>query len=179
LPAADFDSDGDVDGADLAKWRTGFGSIGAPTRAQGNTDGDGDVDGADFLFWQRSLVAGGAVQALSSAAQAAAASETEWTAEVVASLAGWQPMTVAGPEKRRESPLLQRIHDLTWDEWSGGAWFKPGAHPIVVDDEGDRETDFGEAKSNSIEEAVWSTSRTIGVAAIMQLDAALKASGGR
>ncbi len=52
---ADFDEDGDVDGADLTKWRAGFGTSGSATHMQGDADGDQDVDGADFLVWQREL----------------------------------------------------------------------------------------------------------------------------
>jgi hypothetical protein len=51
---ADFDGDLDVDHADLASWRGGFGVAGA-AKAQGDADGDLDVDGADFLVWQRQL----------------------------------------------------------------------------------------------------------------------------
>jgi hypothetical protein len=50
---ADFDEDLDVDGADLARWRTNFGA--GTTHMQGDADGDGDADGADFLVWQRQL----------------------------------------------------------------------------------------------------------------------------
>jgi probable HAF family extracellular repeat protein len=53
LPA-DFDENGVVDGGDLMRWRTGFGTTTA-THMQGNADGDQDVDGADFLIWQRQL----------------------------------------------------------------------------------------------------------------------------
>ena len=45
---ADFDTDGDVDDADLAIWRASFGS--GPL---GDADNDGDSDGVDFLAWQR------------------------------------------------------------------------------------------------------------------------------
>jgi hypothetical protein len=48
---ADFNQDGNVDGADLAAWKVGFGS--GTMKAQGDADVDGDVDGADFLAWQR------------------------------------------------------------------------------------------------------------------------------
>jgi hypothetical protein len=53
--AADFDGDGDVDGADLTRWKSGFGTTGTATHMQGDADQDLDVDGADFLMWQRQL----------------------------------------------------------------------------------------------------------------------------
>jgi len=52
--AADFDEDGDVDGDDLANWKTGFGDTTA-VHMDGDADGDQDVDGGDFLAWQRRL----------------------------------------------------------------------------------------------------------------------------
>ncbi|MBA3483220.1 MAG: PEP-CTERM sorting domain-containing protein [Pirellulales bacterium] len=55
LLEADFDEDGDVDGADLVKWRASFGVSAAATHSQGDADGDQDVDGGDFLTWQRQL----------------------------------------------------------------------------------------------------------------------------
>jgi hypothetical protein len=51
--AADFNSDGFVNAADLALWKTGFGKTAAAIRTDGDADQDGDVDGADFLMWQR------------------------------------------------------------------------------------------------------------------------------
>lgn len=48
----DFDSDGDVDGADFVIWQTNFPAAGGHTPATGDADGDGDVDGADFVVWQ-------------------------------------------------------------------------------------------------------------------------------
>jgi hypothetical protein len=50
---ADFDEDGDVDGADLLEWRGNFGVNGFS-----DADDDGDFDGADFLAWQRRLGSG-------------------------------------------------------------------------------------------------------------------------
>jgi hypothetical protein len=47
---ADFDNDGDIDGADLGVWRTAHG-----TTAVGDADGDGDSDGNDLLIWQRNV----------------------------------------------------------------------------------------------------------------------------
>lgn len=50
---ANFDGLGVVDAADLAIWRSNFGT--GTTQAQGDADGDNDVDGRDFLVWQRQL----------------------------------------------------------------------------------------------------------------------------
>ncbi|MBN1851200.1 MAG: hypothetical protein JW829_00690, partial [Pirellulales bacterium] len=45
---ADFNEDRRVDHADLAVWKTSFGS-----NTGGDADGDGDTDGEDFLVWQQ------------------------------------------------------------------------------------------------------------------------------
>ncbi len=50
---ADFDSDDDVDTADLAAWSTRFGMASGAGLADGDADNDQDVDGTDFLAWQR------------------------------------------------------------------------------------------------------------------------------
>ena len=52
LYEADFDADGDVDGADFLRWQLGFGTATGATRLDGDADRDGDVDGGDFLKWQ-------------------------------------------------------------------------------------------------------------------------------
>ncbi|MBX3435048.1 MAG: hypothetical protein KF847_17155 [Pirellulales bacterium] len=49
---ADFDEDGDVDAADLARWQVHYGLVGA-AHMQGDATGDGFVNGSDFLAWQR------------------------------------------------------------------------------------------------------------------------------
>jgi hypothetical protein len=47
----DFDSDGDVDGADFVVWQTNFpGQV--PLGDPRDADGDGDVDGVEFIVWQ-------------------------------------------------------------------------------------------------------------------------------
>jgi hypothetical protein len=51
LPA-DFDSDGEVDGADFVTWQTHFPTASGATEATGDANGDGDVDGDDFTMWQ-------------------------------------------------------------------------------------------------------------------------------
>lgn len=58
--SGDFNNDGMVDGADLAEWKTNFG-----TGPGADADGDGDSDGADFLAWQQNF---GATAAVASAA---------------------------------------------------------------------------------------------------------------
>jgi DNA-binding beta-propeller fold protein YncE len=45
-----FNSDGSIDAADIAAWRTSFGAGSAA-----DADDDGDSDGADLLAWQRGL----------------------------------------------------------------------------------------------------------------------------
>lgn len=45
---ADFDTDGDVDAADLSIWETNYG-----LNALADADGDGSTTGRDFLVWQR------------------------------------------------------------------------------------------------------------------------------
>ena len=49
-PSADFDTDGDVDGADFLAWQRGFGTPNAQ-RADGNSDDDTDTDASDLAAW--------------------------------------------------------------------------------------------------------------------------------
>ncbi len=72
---ADFNTDGNVDGDDLASWEIGYGISSGATRADGDADGDGDVDGHDYLMWQRQ-VGQVALSALSASAQAVPESNT-------------------------------------------------------------------------------------------------------
>ena len=51
-PSADFDADGDVDGADFLSWQRGFGLNGSATPSDGDTDADADVDVDDLSTWQ-------------------------------------------------------------------------------------------------------------------------------
>jgi hypothetical protein len=54
-PSADFDVDGDVDGADFLRWQRGFGASGGATHGQADAELDLDVDGADLGFWKSQL----------------------------------------------------------------------------------------------------------------------------
>lgn len=58
---ADFNLDGNVDGADLSIWKGHFGTATTGGVANGDADGDGKVDGADFLAWQRGFAPPAAV----------------------------------------------------------------------------------------------------------------------
>jgi hypothetical protein len=51
--SADFDGDGDIDGADFLRWQRGSGTTGGATLAMGNADGDADVDGDDLAIWEQ------------------------------------------------------------------------------------------------------------------------------
>lgn len=50
--SADFDGDGDVDGADFLAWQRGFGTLSGATSSQGDANNDGAVDAADLDVWQ-------------------------------------------------------------------------------------------------------------------------------
>ena len=61
----DFTGNNIVDGADLAKWQSGFGINSGAFFPQGDDDFDGDVDGNDFLRWQRNHGFGSSLSVLS------------------------------------------------------------------------------------------------------------------
>jgi hypothetical protein len=48
---ADFDQDGDIDGADFLTWQRNL-QTANPTPAQGDADDDDDVDGDDLAIWE-------------------------------------------------------------------------------------------------------------------------------
>jgi hypothetical protein len=52
---ADFDEDGDVDGADFTILNSSGSIQGTATHRQGDANGDQSVDGMDMLVWQRQL----------------------------------------------------------------------------------------------------------------------------
>jgi len=49
---ADFDVDGDVDGADFLTWQCGLGLAVGATRAEGDANGDSAVDALDLQMWK-------------------------------------------------------------------------------------------------------------------------------
>jgi len=62
---ADFDDDGDVDGADFLAWQRGLGLPG--NNSQGDANGDGLVNAADLGIWQSNYAAAGGALVSSSA----------------------------------------------------------------------------------------------------------------
>ena len=50
--AADFDADGDVDGADFLRWQNAYGTATGATKTQGDANGDAAVNDADFAVWK-------------------------------------------------------------------------------------------------------------------------------
>jgi hypothetical protein len=71
-PSADFDEDGDVDGADFLAWQRGVATTVGADLAEGDADRDGGVDGADLSIWEEQFtsasVTGAAVPEPSAAA---------------------------------------------------------------------------------------------------------------
>jgi hypothetical protein len=59
---ADFDNDGDVDGADFLTWQGRAGQAGDQT--QGDADGNGQVNGADLEIWKTQFGPGGGAAAV-------------------------------------------------------------------------------------------------------------------
>jgi hypothetical protein len=61
---ADFDADGDVDGADFLTWQRGLGTFVAATASAGDADRDGNVTADDLAVWRGQFgSAGGAAVA--------------------------------------------------------------------------------------------------------------------
>lgn len=69
---ADFDGDGDVDGADFLAWQAGFGTTGGATHAQGDANNDGNVNATDLGIWKTQFGTAGAGTSLSAIPEPAA-----------------------------------------------------------------------------------------------------------
>jgi hypothetical protein len=50
--SADFDQDGDIDGADFLAWQEGYGTTGTATLADGDANDDKNVNTTDLEIWQ-------------------------------------------------------------------------------------------------------------------------------
>jgi hypothetical protein len=61
---ADFDEEGDVDGADFLAWQRGLGINGGATLAQGDANYDGTVDDLDLIVWQQQFGTTGVLAAV-------------------------------------------------------------------------------------------------------------------
>jgi autotransporter-associated beta strand protein len=62
---ADFDNDGDVDGADFLTWQRNYGTAGDHTH--GNANGDGVIDGLDLAVWRNQFGVGSPANVTASA----------------------------------------------------------------------------------------------------------------
>ena len=49
---ANFDGDGDIDGADFLTWQQGFGILSGALLSEGDADSNGTVNGADLAVWE-------------------------------------------------------------------------------------------------------------------------------
>jgi len=65
---ADFNSDGQVDGADLLHWQQNIGAAANVTRSLGDATGDGQIDQADLAAWGAQFTAAAPVASPSAAA---------------------------------------------------------------------------------------------------------------
>ncbi len=63
IETADFDSDGDTDGADFLTWQQAVGSAVGASLATGDGNGDGAVDSADLAIWQIGFASSGGLAA--------------------------------------------------------------------------------------------------------------------
>jgi len=61
---ADFDGDGDVDGADFLTWQRGLGLTGQSTNSTGDANASGVVDAADLTVWQTQFGGGSPIAAV-------------------------------------------------------------------------------------------------------------------
>jgi hypothetical protein len=52
VDSADFDDDGDIDGADFLTWQRGLGTTGTATPSQGDANNDGSVTADDLAIWK-------------------------------------------------------------------------------------------------------------------------------
>jgi hypothetical protein len=71
--SADFDADGDVDGADFTIWQRGLGTTGTAQPINGDANGDSNVNAADLAVWQAQFSGAPASAAVSAVPEPASA----------------------------------------------------------------------------------------------------------
>jgi autotransporter-associated beta strand protein len=79
---ADFDDDGDVDGADFLTWQQNVGTSGG--QPQGNANGDAVIDGADLGVWRNQFAGGSSIAAVTAIPEPTAAAVLLAAASAVA-----------------------------------------------------------------------------------------------
>jgi hypothetical protein len=84
---ADFDNDGDVDGADFLTWQRNLGATGQPDKSTGDATGDGNVNAADLAEWQLHFAGAPAEGAAGAVPEPASVS---LTLAALAGIAGWR-----------------------------------------------------------------------------------------
>jgi hypothetical protein len=117
-PSADFNADGEVNGADLLAWQRGVGTTIGARLADGDADRDGDVDAADLEHWK----------AAASADAIKAVPEPESAGFIVPAAGG---LLLAGRRNRTGRRRLE-ASDLS-NEFISGAMLSPvqrGEHAI-------------------------------------------------
>ena len=86
-PSADFDEDGDVDGADFLAWQVGFGMTSGATLANGDADGNEVVNSADLDVWEANFGTTGSSLAVAAVPEPASALLASWLAAALAIMA--------------------------------------------------------------------------------------------
>jgi hypothetical protein len=98
--SADFDSDGDVDGADFLIWQKNLGS--GTTKAQGDANGDGVVNASDLTVWKNQ-------QGFVATSVAAVGAVPEPTAAALIAIACLGSLAKCRAASSAESPRGQRL----------------------------------------------------------------------
>jgi predicted outer membrane repeat protein len=141
-PAADFNSDGNRDGADFLAWQRGLGKPNA-VHADGDSDGDADVDAADLAVWTQQFGEGVTpdldwINSPPSEPTLAASAEPALAASVILSLdpapaASLRP-TVAARSAYRPLPSAGIARDAVLAQWFPLASTDVDASSAEVDD---------------------------------------------
>ncbi|NOZ39392.1 MAG: hypothetical protein GXP24_04100 [Planctomycetes bacterium] len=111
--AADFDSDGDVDGSDFLAWQRGFGLLVGATPSDGDATGDGAVDGDDLTIWETDYGTGAVAAASAASSSFAASSYQDILVAPLEPLPG-APVLVASPVSSAESNVVAASASGQW-----------------------------------------------------------------